>query len=247
MIKFQEIINFNEVVDFLHKSTNLKFRTFYRDGSYSPGVHFKGILSKDEFSELMLIVENLINIYKYQLIFSIVDGNLIKFNFDNLRYFSSQNKLKFDIELYTQPTTKVKINNITEYTPNGILFHGTNIENVDSILKYGLLPKGRDQLNGYKYPPTNHFLIRLNGMIELVNGKLKGASKWKDNLVIFKLVNPSKYKFLLDPACDVGCITYQKISSSDLVIIDESEYKELFSKYSDKNYRPFEDNKFKLI
>ena len=49
--------------------------------------------------------------------------------------------------------------NYTELADNipRYIFHFTNPENVERILKRGLIPKTGSDWHGYKYPPRNHF------------------------------------------------------------------------------------------
>ena len=76
------------------------------------------------------------------------------------------------------------------------------------------------------------------------NGKIIGASKWKENLIGFKINNSGKYKFIQDPAFDAGIISYRVINPKDIELIDESEYEYLFNKYSIKNYEMFDSKLF---
>ena len=239
------ILDYSDVIRYLKSNTNLKFSTMYRNGSLSSGVYFIGSLGYSDRMELIRVLNTLINEFSYQFTFAFIDNDVIKFNVRNLESILMSDKLLMNIKLFTQPTTKVKIDSLTEYRTSDILFHFTEDRNALSIIRDGLIPKGRNG-EGYTYPSSVHLLTNLNHMVNYENGKLVGASKWKSNLIGLK-INPKGYKLIQDPSCDVGVICYNKISNQDICLIEDDEYKDLFDKYRLKNYTLFDNSLFKVI
>lgn len=243
MIIFRrKALNFIDVVNFL-KTTKYLFDTLFKDGVYSSGLHLDyKALDVEDIEGLISVLNDLIEEFYYQFIFGYVDGKIIKFNY---KEFISTIKPKSRVELFMQPTTKVNIDKLTEYIPKSYLYHATDSSNLSSILGKGLLPKGRSQGElGYNYYPAVHLLTDLNGMVKLdLSGNLVGAKNWKSNLVLIE-VNPEKNRFILDPASDVGAITYEKIIPDNLRVVDKSEYEDLFKSRSIPDYEMFGKNKF---
>lgn len=239
-------LDYSDVIKFLRSNTKLKFSTIYRNRSFSSGVYLIGSLNYSERLELMRVLSELIQLFNYQFTFAFIDNDVVKFDIDKLNSVLMSSKSVMNIKLFTQPTIRVKIDSLTEYKTSDPLFHFTNDNNALSIISNGLIPKSRLDGAGYIYPPSIHLLTNLNHMVTYENERLKGASKWKSDLIGFK-INPRRYKFIQDPSCDVGLICYDKISTYDIELIEENEYKDLFNKYMIRNYVLFDNKLFKIL
>lgn len=227
------ILNFRDVIKFLKKFPNLPFEVLKHNKSYGTGLSIMNRFKINNLEEFLYVIKTLIDEFKYQLLFvRINNGSLLKFKYD--LFLQELKEGDYIDTLLMQPTTKIKIDNITQYIPQNTIFHMTDSSNFESILKNGLNPRGREQgPRGYNYPPCTHFLTDLHGLIKLEGGRIFGNGGWRtDDLILFEVNPPKTIKFIQDPACYFGIITYNKIDPKYIRLVGPSEYKNLFKKRS---------------
>jgi hypothetical protein len=227
------ILNFKDVIKFLKNFPNLPFEVLKHEKSYGTGLTIMDRFRINDLEEFLYVIKTLVDKFKYQLLFvRINNGKLLKFKYD--LFLQELKKGDYIDNLMMQPTTKIKVDNITQYTPQDTIFHMTDSSNLESILKNGFIPKGREYgLKGYNYPPCIHFLTDLYGLIRLEGNRIFGNGGWRtDDLILFEVNPPKNIEFLHDPACDFGIITYTKIDPEYIRLVDPNEYKNLFRKRS---------------
>ena len=130
-------INYSDVVRYIQSNEiDLGFSTILRNKCYSPGVYINNLqLSKDDYRANSIIntISHLVEVFRYQLIFAVINNEVIKFDLDKLIHVLSDGMPKI-IKVFMQPTTHVRIDRMTEYKTNDTLFHFTSYDNLDSIL-----------------------------------------------------------------------------------------------------------------
>ena len=224
-------LDFSEVILFLKEYKDIPFEVLYRNNAYGTGLvidEFK-IKDTDRLKEVLGLLHTRFN---YQFCFGKINGTLLKFKY---QIFLESIKKGDQICAFLQPTTKIKADKITQYHPKNTLFHFTDASNLDSIIRNGLTPQGRSNgEKGYNYPPCIHFLTDLFGLFKYENGKLMpGGNGWRTNdLIMFEITPPKRNTFILDPACDFGVICYESVPKSNIRLVDEKEYGNLFRERS---------------
>lgn len=223
-------LDFSKVIAYLRNYKDLPFGVLYRNNAYGTGVTLEEYIVEDP-EEIKDVLNTLLNLFKFQFVGGYSDNRFIKFN---LSEFLNSIKKGSKIELVLQPTTKIKADKFTEFKPNRTLFHISDVSNQDSILKYGLIPKGRSYgEKGYNYPNCIHLLTDLFGLVQLKNGKLTPGNGWRtNNIILFEVTPPKENQFLLDPVCDFGVITYNPIPKENIRLVPEEEYKKVFKERS---------------
>ena len=224
----QKPLDFRKVVDYV-RTFNLNIYTTTMGGAISTGLR----LSNKFNGDCIKFIKGLFDKFKYQFTFGTFDGTQeVKFC-DIFGELSRQKPRK--VELYFQPTTKIKLLPELIYKTNKPVFHVTSRSNLELIQKFGLLPKERNR--GFIYPPTLHLMTRPTHMVSLDKAKneLVGIKSWKQDLIMFK-VDPGNTQFLLDPSFREGIITYEKIDSSRLLLVEPRDY-EFYFKLKPENIR----------
>lgn len=111
------------------------------------------------------------------------------------------------------------------------LYHWTPTYNIDSILKYGILPKSESVL--FSYPPhvhlmkgdiTEHAKIYLGWQLSKSNTNQKNDGDYTLLSIKTELI-PKTVAFYYDPRYKFGYYTKRKIKSESLCIIGSIKYK----------------------
>ena len=85
------------------------------------------------------------------------------------------------IEILCEPKYSNKVNDLVYGKYKGILYHVTNKENVDRILKRGLQLRGNKNLYRYIEPRINFFLANTDNEIEKISKKIAEQKGYKEN------------------------------------------------------------------
>jgi hypothetical protein len=231
-------LDFSEVISFLKEYKDIPFETLYRNNAYGTGLCIlKGFELKDK-EEFEKVINILIEKFKYQFCFGKINNKPI-FSFKKQQFFKTLKNGDIVSHILLQPTIKIKADKLTQYVPNKTLFHFTDVKNLNSIMKNGLIPKGRsgNSVTGYNYPPCIHFMTDLSILFNYENGKIIPVDGWRTkDLIMFEITPPKSCSFVMDPAFELGVICYDPIPKSCIRLVDPSEYKDLFLNRSIKEF-----------
>lgn len=227
-------LDFTEVLSLLRNEyKDIPFTVFHRKdtNTYGAGVCILEnfvVKDKERFKEAINILEER---FKYQFCFGKVGDRPI-FKFKCQQFFNTLKNGDTIKCVLLQPTTKIKADKFTQYIPNKTLFHFTDVKNLNSIIKNGLIPKGRNGF-GYNYPPCIHFMTDLSILFSYENGKIIPVDDWRTkDLIMFEITPPKNCSFVMDPAFELGVICYDPIPKSHIRLVDPSEYENLFKNRS---------------
>lgn len=137
---------------------------------------------------LIYKIKDFVDNKKYNIEVDNIPQELIQLmNFFNY-YFSSVRRYKDDVwEILVEPKYSEKVTDEVYNKYNGVLYHITNKDNVERILKRGLQLKGNKNLYRYIEPRINFILGEGDELKDRINKIIQQKGYNKDDAVVLKI------------------------------------------------------------